>query len=195
MTTLHDAASRPATSKAWSCCRRCGPDTIQSSLVNAGILGHPATGETILAVVAAGPVKLANRRGARPQVTATFRNGWQWAAVEGRAELVGPDDPQPWLDAEGLRLLLRAIFTAAGGEHDDWDGYDQAMARQRRAAVLIRPDRVLYSNGISTCTTRRFAIMVRFSPLVVWLHCEVSSPSPNASSSIRSQVLVARSWR
>jgi len=87
--------------------------TIQSSLVNAGVLAHPATGETILAVVAAGPVKLANLR-ARPQVTATFRNGWQWAAVEGHAELAGPDDPQPWLDAEGLRLLLRAIFTAAG---------------------------------------------------------------------------------
>ncbi len=84
--------------------------TIQSSLVNAGVLAHPATGETILAVVAAGPVKLANLR-ARPQVTATFRNGWQWAAVEGHAELAGPDDPQPWLDAEGLRLLLRAIFT------------------------------------------------------------------------------------
>ena len=118
--------------------------TIQSSLVNAGVLAHPATGETILAVVAAGPVKLANLR-ARPQVTATFRNGWQWAAVEGHAELAGPDDPQPWLDAEGLRLLLRAIFTAAGGEHDDWDEYDRVMAEQRRAAVLIRPDRV-YSN-------------------------------------------------
>ena len=61
--------------------------TIQSSLVNAGVLAIPLTGETILALVASGPVKLANLR-ARPQVTATFRNGWQWAAVEGRAELV-----------------------------------------------------------------------------------------------------------
>nr|WP_237752551.1 hypothetical protein [Mycolicibacterium aromaticivorans] len=33
----------------------------------------------------------------------------------------------------------------AGGEHDDWDDYDQTMAQQRRTAVLIRPDRV-YSN-------------------------------------------------
>jgi PPOX class probable F420-dependent enzyme len=118
--------------------------TIQCSLVNAGVLAHPATGETILAVVASGPVKLANLR-ARPQVTATFRNGWQWAAVDGHAELAGPYDPQPWLDAEGLRLLLRAISAAAGGEHDDWDEYDRVMAEQRRTAVLIRPDRV-YSN-------------------------------------------------
>jgi PPOX class probable F420-dependent enzyme len=115
--------------------------TIQSSLVNAGVLPHPATGETVLALVTAGRVKLANLR-ARPQITATFRNGWRWAAVEGQAQLVGPDDPQPWLDDEGLRLLRRAIFTAAGGEHDNWAEYDRVMAKERRAAVLIRPDRI-----------------------------------------------------
>jgi len=145
MTTLHEAASLSSDEQGLvvvATLRANG--TIQSSLVNAGVLAHPATGETILAVVAAGPVKLANLR-ARPQVTATFRNGWQWAAVEGHAELAGPDDPQPWLDAEGLRRLLREIFAAAGGEHDDWDDYDRVMAEQRRAAVLIRPDRV-YSN-------------------------------------------------
>jgi len=118
--------------------------SIQSSLVNAGVLAHPATGETVLGLVTAGAVKLANLR-ARPQLTATFRNGWQWAAVEGRAELVGPDDPQPWMDAEGLRLLRRAIFTSAGGTHDDWDEYDRAMAQERRAAVLVRPDRIYSS--------------------------------------------------
>ena len=145
MTTLHEAASLSSDENGLvvvSTLRANG--TIQSSLVNAGVLAHPATAETILAFVASGPVKLANLR-ARPQITATFRNGWQWAAVEGRAELAGPDDPRPWLDTEGLRLLLRSIFTAAGGEHDDWDDYDRVMAQQRRAAVLIRPDRV-YSN-------------------------------------------------
>jgi hypothetical protein len=35
-----------------------------------------------------------------------------------------------------------AIFSAAGGEHDDWDTYDRVMAAERRAAVLIRPDRI-----------------------------------------------------
>jgi PPOX class probable F420-dependent enzyme len=118
--------------------------TIQSSLVNAGVLAHPVTGDTVLALVTAGSIKLANLR-ARPQITATFRNGWQWAAVEGQAQLAGPDDPQPWLDAEGLRLLRRAIFVAAGGEHDNWEEYDRVMTEQRRAAVLIRPNRI-YSN-------------------------------------------------
>lgn len=115
--------------------------SIQSSLVNAGVLAHPSSGETVLGLVTAGKVKLRNLR-ARPQITATFRNGWQWAAVEGRA---GPDDPQPWLDAERLRVLRRDVFTAAGGEHDDWDEYDRVMDEQRRAVVFVRPDRI-YSN-------------------------------------------------
>ena len=118
--------------------------TIQSSLVNAGVLGHPSTGTPALAFVTYGPVKLANLR-ARPQVTATFRSGWRWASIEGQAEIAGPDDPKPWLDDEGLRQLRRAVFMAAGGEHEDWDEYDRVMAEQRRAAVLIAPTRV-YSN-------------------------------------------------
>jgi PPOX class probable F420-dependent enzyme len=121
-----------------------GDGMIQSSLVSAGIVPHPATGEPALAFVANGPVKLANLR-ARPQVTAAFRNGWQWAAVEGHAEPAGPDDPRPWPGPEPLRLLLREIFSAADGEHDDWDAYDRAMAGERRAAALVRPDRVYTS--------------------------------------------------
>ncbi|WP_250006967.1 TIGR03618 family F420-dependent PPOX class oxidoreductase [Actinoplanes sp. M2I2] len=112
--------------------------SIQTSLVNTGIVTR---GEPFLAFVTYGPVKLANLR-ARPQVTVGFRQGWKWAAVEGRAQLAGPDDPWPGLDAEGLRLLLREIFAAAGGSHDDWDEYDRVMREQRRTAVLISPTRV-----------------------------------------------------
>ncbi|MDF2824430.1 MAG: class F420-dependent enzyme [Mycobacterium sp.] len=118
--------------------------TVQASLVNAGIIAHPATGEQVLAFVTYGKVKLGNLR-ARPALAATFRRGWQWATVEGDAELAGPDDPAPWLGTDGLRLLLRDIFTAAGGTHDDWDTYDEEMVRQRRTAVLIAPTRI-YSN-------------------------------------------------
>ena len=65
--------------------------------------------------------------------------------VEGRAELIGPDDPHPDVDDERLRLLLREIFSAAGGGHDDWPGYDRTMREERRTAVLVTVDRV-YSN-------------------------------------------------
>src|SRR4029077_3960711 len=109
-------------------------------------LNHPATAMPGLAFVTYGKVKLANLR-ARPQVSVTFRQGWQWETVEGRAVRAGPDDPQTWLtSAEQLRVLLREIFAAAGGTHDDWDTYDRVMLEERRTAVLINPTRI-YSNG------------------------------------------------
>ncbi len=144
--TLEEAAELGRAEQGLAVISTLRPDgTIQSSLVNAGVLDHPVTGRPVLAFVTYGPVKLANMR-ARPQVTATFRSGWQWAAVEGQAELAGPDDPQPWLDGQKLRKLRRAVFMAAGGEHNDWAEYDRVMTEQRRAVVLIEPVRV-YSNS------------------------------------------------
>lgn len=116
--------------------------TVQSSVVNAGVIDHPLSGERVTAFVTYGAAKLTHLR-ARPPATVTFRAGWEWITVEGRAEVMGPDGPE--LDAEQLRLLLRDIFRAAGGDHDDWNEYDRTMQRQRRAAVLITADRI-YSN-------------------------------------------------
>lgn len=145
MTTLREAAGLAVPERGLAVVSTARADgTIQSSLVNVGVLAHPATGAEVLAFVTYGKVKLANLR-ERPQITTTFRAGWQWATVEGRAELAGPDDARDWLTADGLRLLLREVFTAAGGEHEDWDEYDRVMADQRRTAVLISPTRV-YSN-------------------------------------------------
>jgi PPOX class probable F420-dependent enzyme len=122
-----------------------GDGTIQSSVVNAGVLNHPLTGQPVVGfVVRGGTRKLDNLR-ARPRATVVIRAGWEWGAAEGTTEIAGPDDPMPGVDAERLRLLLREIFTAAGGTHDDWDTYDRVMAKERRAAVLLTPDRV-YSN-------------------------------------------------
>ena len=114
--------------------------TIQASVVNTGVLdhrGHQVVGFT----TRGGTRKLANLR-ARPRLTVTVRAGWEWATVEGTAELIGPDDPAAGFDAEALRLLLRAVFAAAGGTHDDWAGYDRVMAEERRAAVLVSPVRL-----------------------------------------------------
>ena len=46
----------------------------------------------------------------------------------------------------GMPELLREVFRAAGGTHDDWPTYDRVMAEERRAAVLISPERV-YPNA------------------------------------------------
>jgi PPOX class probable F420-dependent enzyme len=121
-----------------------GDASIQSSVVNAGALSHPLSGAEVVGFVTYGKTKLSNLRN-RPQLTITFRAGWRWASVEGRAELIGPDDVHPDIDADALRLLLREVFTAAGGTHDNWDEYDRTMAEQRRTAVLVTPSRI-YSN-------------------------------------------------
>jgi PPOX class probable F420-dependent enzyme len=116
--------------------------SIQSTVINAGVLDHPLRQEPVVGLVAiGGSRKLQNLR-TDPRATIAIRAGWRWATVEGNAEIIGPDDPHPAVDAEALRLLLRDVFTAAGGTHDDWPTYDRVMAEQRRAAVLITPRRV-----------------------------------------------------
>jgi PPOX class probable F420-dependent enzyme len=121
-----------------------GDQTIQASLVNAGLIDDPVSGRPAIGFVTYGAVKLRNLR-ARPQLTVTFRAAWDWATVEGRATLIGPDDPADGIVAERLRLLLREVFAAAGGTHDDWDEYDRAMLAERRTAVLVDPIRT-YGN-------------------------------------------------
>ena len=120
--------------------------TIQSSVVNAGVLAHPVTGASVVAFTTrGGTAKLVNLR-ARPRATVVIRVGWQWAAAEGPTEIAGPDDPLPGFPPEALAGLLRHVFAAAGGTHDDWPTYDRVMAEERRAAVLVTPERV-YSNA------------------------------------------------
>jgi PPOX class probable F420-dependent enzyme len=116
--------------------------TPHTSVVNAGVLPHPVTGEPSVAFVAAGGTRKVVHLRADPTIAVVVRAGWQWAAVEGSAVLFGPDDPHAEVDGERLRLLLREIFTAAGGTHDDWAAYDRAMLDERRTAVVVRPTRV-----------------------------------------------------
>ncbi|MBV9846262.1 MAG: pyridoxamine 5'-phosphate oxidase family protein [Kutzneria sp.] len=111
------------------------------SVVNAGVLPHPRTGAVTVAFVARGrTAKLTNLR-ANPHAALVFRAGWEWVAVHGHAELTGPDDPLTGLPADRLPALLRDIYAAAGGVHEDLDTYDRVMAAERRTAVLLTPAR------------------------------------------------------
>jgi PPOX class probable F420-dependent enzyme len=118
-----------------------GDGSIQASVVNAGVLHHPLNGESVVGLVAAGGSRKLHNLRADHRTTIVARAGWRWAAVEADAEIIGPDDPNPDLDGDALRLLLRNIFQAAGGTHDDWATYDRVMAAERRAAVLLAPRR------------------------------------------------------
>ena len=116
-----------------------------SSVVNVGVIDHPATGDRVVAFVANGSSARLGHLRRRPTINVLVRRGWQWAAIDGDAQLIGPDDPYPGIDGEALRLLLRGVFRAAGGTHDDYDEFDRVMARDRRCVVLVSPRRC-YSN-------------------------------------------------
>lgn len=118
--------------------------TIQSSVVTAGLLPHPVTGAETIGFVTYGRAKLSHLR-ARPWATVTARSGHRWVTAEGTVDLAGPDDRLTGVDPGDVPALLRRVFTAAGGTHDDWEAFDREMAEQRRAAVFLTPDR-LYSN-------------------------------------------------
>jgi len=118
------------------------PDgTAALSVVNAGLLAHPVTGADVVGLVSVGRRKIEYLRAGRTASIA-FRRGWSWAGVEGPVDLIGPADPLPGFAAAGLPALLRAVFTAAGGTHDDWDTFDRVMAEEGRTAVLITPSRI-----------------------------------------------------
>jgi PPOX class probable F420-dependent enzyme len=121
---------------------RRGDGSPQASIANAGVLAHPVSGDAVVGLVVRGDTrKHANLR-RRPRATIVFRVGWEWVAVEGPVDLAGPEDPLDGLDAGRVPQVLRDVFSAAGGTHDDWDEYDRVMAEERRTAGLLRPDRI-----------------------------------------------------
>ena len=101
--------------------------SVQASLVNAGVL------DGRVAYVARGDALKVRLLAERPRCSVTARDGFEWVTVEGDASIQGPD---------GVRELLREIFHAAGGTHEDWDEFDRVMAEERRVAVFVDPVRV-----------------------------------------------------
>jgi PPOX class probable F420-dependent enzyme len=112
--------------------------SVHASVVKAGILDDPETGEPVIGIVLVGGARKTEHIRRSKRAAAVFQRAGQWVAVEGPARLVGPDAPAP----TDVPALLRDIFVAAGGTHDDWSEYDRVMAEDRRAAVLIVPERV-----------------------------------------------------
>jgi PPOX class probable F420-dependent enzyme len=111
------------------------------SLVNFGVINHPVGGHEVLALVSRGmTAKLRNLR-ADPRASLVVRSGWDWVSVTGTSELVGPDDPHDLIPQEEVPRLLRSIYSAAGGTHPDLAEYDREMRADRRAAILITPER------------------------------------------------------
>ena len=120
------------------------PDgTAHVSVVNAGVLDHPVSGLPVVGFVVqgGGRRKLENLRAQR-SATVVFRSGWDWVAVEGDVDLIGPDDAEcmPW--PEGTRIFHEIYAAAIGGAQGDWAERDHAIDEERHAAVLVTPTRV-----------------------------------------------------
>jgi hypothetical protein len=121
--------------------------SVHSSLVNAGVLADPVTGDPVIGAVVYGAAQKLTRLRATRHATFAFRSGWDWASADGPVRLAGPDDPLDGFDPARVPELLRAVFRAAGGTHDDWAEYDRVMAADRRTAVLLTPARVIGNRG------------------------------------------------
>ena len=116
------------------------------SVVNAGVVEHPVTGQQVVGFVARGGARKLSYLRARPSLTVVFRSGWEWVAVEGEAELVGLTDALDGIAPDEVGRVLRTVYAAAvGGTEDQWAELDSAMTTEGHTAVFVRPLRV-YSN-------------------------------------------------
>lgn len=106
--------------------------TVQSTLVNVGLYADG------LAFTTVGHSRKEYHLQHNPACTVTIHHGPYWITVEGKARLHTWDNTEPGT----MRRLLREIYVAAGGSHDDWDTYDRVVRAERRAAVLLAPERI-----------------------------------------------------
>ncbi|MGA3216379.1 MAG: pyridoxamine 5'-phosphate oxidase family protein [Acidimicrobiales bacterium] len=116
--------------------------SIHSSLVMAGVVEDPISGEASVGFVALGSARKLPLLRSSGRATIVFHHGGDWAAVEGPARLVGPKDGLEGFGAAPLARLLRSVFVAAGGTHQDWDEFDRVMEAEGRTAVFIKPERI-----------------------------------------------------
>ena len=116
---------------------------VLSSVVNCGMIEHPLTGDTCVAFVSGSKAARLKHIDRGSQVTITARRGWAWSSITGPADLIRPEQVPESIDKEQMRLLLREVFHAAGGVHDDLEEYDRAMAQEGRVVVCVTPERVL----------------------------------------------------
>ncbi|WP_419933392.1 pyridoxamine 5'-phosphate oxidase family protein [Candidatus Poriferisodalis sp.] len=117
------------------------------SIINAGVMDNPVTGETSVACVVRANARKARLLRSDPRAAVAFRHRWDWVAVHGSAQLIGLDDPADGVADADIPELLREVFRSAGGTHEDWDTYDRVMAKERRLAIFVTLDHITSNAG------------------------------------------------
>ncbi len=115
------------------------------TVVNAGVIGHPLTGAASIGFVAVGGSRKLDHLRRNAFLSILVRRGWRWVTAEGFADLIGPDDPATGFGPHSILDLIRTIYSAAGGEHEDWNEFDRVMEAERRCAVILTPQHI-YTN-------------------------------------------------
>ena len=106
----------------------------QLSIVSVGAYGEGAAFTTT-----EDRAKLMNlRRDSRCSLLVSQDSWWGFVVLEGAARILAADNT----DAEELRQAFRDVYRSISGEHPDWDEYDRAMVEDRRAVVVVVPERV-----------------------------------------------------
>ena len=83
--------------------------------------------------------KLANlRRDPRCSLLVSQDSWWGFVVLEGTARVMAADNTDP----EELKQAFREVYRSISGEHPDWDEYDRAMVEDRRAVVVVVPERI-----------------------------------------------------
>ena len=116
---------------------------VLSTVVNCGMIEHPLTGDVCVAFVSGSKAARLKHIDRGSQVTISVRRGWAWSSATGPADLIRPEKLPEGIDTEQMRLLLREVFHAAGGVHDDLEEYDRAIAQEKRVVVCVTPERIL----------------------------------------------------
>ena len=116
---------------------------VLSTVVNCGMIEHPLTGAVCVAFVSGSKAARLKHIDRGSQVTISVRRGWAWSSATGTADLIRPEKLPEGIDTEQMRLLLREVFHAAGGVHDDLEEYDRAIAQEKRVVVCVTPERIL----------------------------------------------------
>ena len=108
---------------------------VHASVVSAGVTEDPIDGRPGVAAVVGGASRKLTLLRLSGTASVVFKSGYQWAAVTGPVRLIGPDDGTEF----GLDVpeVLRSVFRAAGGTHEDWAEFDRVMAAERRCAVFV----------------------------------------------------------
>ncbi len=70
---------------------------------------------------------------------------WGFVVLEGSAEII---DASNTSDDDRLTALRELYESISGGPHENWDEYNAAMLRDKRAVVIVRPDHI-YGTAVS----------------------------------------------